>query len=221
MRTGHGYGRGSAALAGVLALCAAATPAAAGLHLDDGAPVTVSELVIEGAKTVSELTVTAQVKCLAPDRMPERAQRPRVVDSWPRKGAVVRPGLLVVRVTFDRPMACAGVFAANPPRMDPCPGTPREMVLSYDRRTVRTVCLVSAGTSYGLALSQDPNAGGAFMGLAGLPSLPYRLDFVTAAGPPVATVCEALTEDDVTARQIRARRPLDCGAKGAPPATGG
>ena len=192
-----------------------AAPAVAEPNLKDGVPFTVSELVIEGAKTVSELIVTAEVKCLAPDRMPERAERPRVIDTWPKKGAVVRPGLLVVRVTFDRPMACAGVFAASPPLIDPCPGTPREMVLSYDRRTIRTVCLVGADSPYGLALSQDPNASGAFMGLTGLPSLPYRLDFTTAAGPPVATVCEALTEDDVTARQIRARRPLDCGPKAA------
>lgn len=207
-------------LAAAFAVALAAPTAAAATKLNNGPPVTVSELVIEGAKTVSELTVTAEVKCLAPDRMPEHAERPRVVDTWPKKGAVVRPGLLVVRVTFDRPMACAGIFAASPPLIDPCPGTPREMVLSYDRRTIRTVCLVSAGSPYGLALSQDPTASAAFMGLAGLPSLPYRLDFITASGPPVVTVCEALAEDEVTARQIRARRPLDCGPKNQA-ATGG
>ena len=180
-------------------------------------PASVSELLIEGAKTVSELTVTAAVKCLGPDKFNQRADQPKVLDSFPKKGAVVRPGLLVVRVTFNRPMACAGGFAADPPLQNPCPGLPREMVLSYDRRTVRTVCVVEPNAQYGLWLSQDPN-GDSFMGLAGLPSLPYRLNFTTSADPAVATVCDALVQDEETARQIRARGRSDCANE--PPAAG-
>ena len=193
---------------------ATASPALAAPAPKDATP-TVSELVITGAKTVSELTITAAVKCLGPDKGNERADRPKVVDSFPKRGAVVRPGLLVVRVTFNRPMACAGGFTADPPLQNPCPGLPREMVLSYDRRTVRTVCVVEPNAEYGLWLSQDPTAN-SFMGLAGLPSLPYRLTFTTSSEPTVTTVCDALVQDEDTARQIRARRKLDCAAQ--PPA---
>ena len=195
-----------------LMIAAAMMLATAGSALAAPTPATVSELVVTGAKTVSELTVTAAVKCLGPDKSPERAERPKVVDSFPKRGAVVRPGLLVVRVTFNRPMACAGAFAADPPLHNPCPGLPREMVLSYDRRTVRTVCVVEPNAQYGLWLSQDPNDN-SFMGLAGLPSLPYRLNFTTSADPIVATVCDALVQDEETARQIQTRRKLDCAAE--------
>jgi hypothetical protein len=83
------------------------------------------------------------------------------------------------------------------------------MLLSYDRRTFRTVCAVNPGTEYGVVLSQDPTAN-SFMGLAGLPSMPYRLTFTTSADVPVATVCEAMLQDEVTARQLRAAGKDDC-----------
>lgn len=175
---------------------------------------TVSELIVTATKTVSELTVTGRVKCLEPDRSSERADRPKVVSTYPQKGAVVRPGLLIVRVTFNAPMACDGAFTRDPPLTDPCPGSPRDMLLSYDRKTVRTVCVVEPNSNYGLWMSQDPT-GKSFIGLSGLPSQPYRLSFTTSADPAVTSVCEALAQDEETARQIRERRPLDCAA--APP----
>jgi hypothetical protein len=191
-------------------------PAVAASRPPSADAATVSELIVTGSKEVSELVVTAKVKCLEPEKFNERAERPRVLSSYPARGAVVRPGLLVVRVTFDLPMACDGLFMRDAPRLNPCPGTPQQMLLSYDRRTVRTVCLVEPNAEYGLALSQDPNAG-SFIGLGGLPSMPYRLDFTTSSAPAVTTVCEALAQDEATARQIRARRGLDCGQ---PPAGG-
>jgi hypothetical protein len=175
---------------------------------------TVSELIVTATKTVSELTVTGRVKCLEPERGAERADRPKVVSTYPQKGAMVRPGLLIVRVTFNAPMACDGAFTRDPPLKDPCPGSPRDMLLSYDRKTVRTVCVVEPNANYGLWMSQDP-VGKSFIGLSGLPSQPYRLSFTTSAEPAVTTVCEALAQDEEGVRQIRQRRPLDCTA--APP----
>jgi hypothetical protein len=137
-----------------------------------------------------------------------------VVSSYPAKGEVVRPGLLIVRVTFDQPMTCDGFFLRDPPRLSPCPQDSQEMLLSYDRRTVRTVCVVQPAAEYGLSLSEDPNAK-SFVGLSGLPSMPYRVDFATSEGPTVTTVCDALAQDEATARQIRERRGLDCAR--APP----
>lgn len=199
------------ALAGIAPDMAAAAP-------KPGDTATVSELVVTATKTLSELTVTARIKCLEPDRAADRADRPKVVSTYPQKNAVVRPGLLIVRVTFNQPMACDGSFSPDPPLEDPCPGFHRDMLLSYDRKTVRTVCIVEPNAQYGLRMSQDPTVN-SFMGLSGLPSQPYRLDFSTSAEPAVTTVCEALTQDEESARQIRRQRPLDCAT--AQPAAGG
>ncbi|MBS0335180.1 MAG: hypothetical protein JSS35_20620 [Proteobacteria bacterium] len=173
---------------------------------------TVSELVVTATKMVSELTVTAEAKCLSAENGVERAERPKVLASYPTRGAVVRPGLLVVRVTFDRPMACEGRFEAAAPLPNPCPGAVRAMLLSYDRRTVRTVCMVKPGQAYGFSLG-DPGTN-TFIGLSGLPALPARISFSTSDGPVVLDVCEALAEDAETAAQMRARGKA-CGAAGS------
>lgn len=200
-------------LGGALALPGHAAPTA---QPASNQAATVSELVVTASKTVAELTVTAKIKCLAPDSGQGRAERPTVVSTFPEKGAVVRPGLLVVRVTFNQPMACDGVFTNAPPLQNPCPGPSREMLLSYDRRTVRTVCVVEPNAQYGLWLNQSPTSH-AFLGLGGLPSEAHRLTFSTSAAPAVGTICEALTEDVETARQIRQRRSLDCSTAPAIP----
>jgi hypothetical protein len=188
---------------------AACALALVGLIAPQSAGAAAAKAVSAEAATVSELLVTASVKCLQPDRSDDHAERPRVIDSYPKKGSLVRPGIVVVRVTFNRPMACDGAFAQDMSLANPCPGQHREMLLSYDRRTFRTVCAVNPGTEYGVVLSQDPTVN-SFMGLAGLPSMPYRLTFTTSTGVPVTTVCEAMLLDEVTARQLRAAGKDDC-----------
>jgi hypothetical protein len=196
-----------------LGVVAIAAPAAAAPKPGAADGATVSELIVTASKEVSELTVTARIKCLNPDSSQYRGNRPKVVSSYPAKGDMVRPGLLVIRVTFDQPMTCDGFFLGAPPRLDPCPGSPQQLLMSYDRRTIRIVCVVQPKADYGVVLSPDPS-GKTFVGMSGLPSYPYQLDFTTSAGPLVSTVCDALSEDETTARQIRDRRPLDC--SGAP-----
>jgi hypothetical protein len=198
-----------------LAIAIGALPAGAAPKAGPADGATVSELIVTASKEVSELTVTAKLKCLNPDPSDYRNKRATVVSSYPAKGAVVRPGLLVVRVTFDQPMTCDGFFLGAPPRLNPCPASPQQMLLSYDRRTIRIVCVVQPNAEYGLSLSPDPN-GKTFVGMSGLPSLPYQFAFATSAGPLVATVCDALSADEATASQIRARRPLDCASPPAP-----
>jgi hypothetical protein len=204
----RGDWRGVAVTLAILAGGPASVQAAPAPRLG-AADTTVSELIVTATKEVSELTVTAKLKCLEPERGAARAERPKVVSSYPAKGAVVRPGLLVVRVTFDQPMTCDGFFFRDAPRQNPCPDSPQQMLLSYDRRTIRTVCIVQPNAEYGLSLSEDPNAK-SFVGLAGLPSLPYRLDFATSEGPAIATVCDALAQDETAARLIHEGRGLDC-----------
>lgn len=209
----------SGLLAAVLGLAcvqnaAAAAPAKAGA---EDIP-SVSELIVTASRTVSEVTVSPNMKCLKPDKMSRLPQRPRVVSTFPAKGSVVRPGLLVLRVTFNEAMACDGLLTAAPPLENPCPGAVQEMLLSYDRKTVRTVCLVAPNAQYGVWLSQDPTAH-SFVGLTGLPSESYRLNFSTSGGPAVRSVCEAMSADEETARQIRMRRTLDCPSE--PASSGG
>jgi hypothetical protein len=177
----------------------------------------VSELIVTASRTVSELTVSAKIKCLGPDRMGERAERPRVVSTFPAKDSIVRPGLLVLRVTFNQAMACDGSLTAAAPLENPCPGAVQEMLLSYDRKTVRTVCEVAPNVQYGVWLSQNPTER-SFVGLTGLPSEAYRLNFSTSDGPAVRSVCEAMSADEETAREMR-RRPVDCSSE--PPSSGG
>lgn len=165
---------------------------------------TVSELVVTATKMVSELTVTAKVKCLRPQSGAGRLQRPKVVSVFPARGAVVRPGLLVVRITFDQPMACEGGLDVLPPLPNPCPGRERQMLLSLDRRTVRTMCIVEPEAQYGFSLGQDPNAK-TFLGLGGLPTEVAKISFSTSSGPRVSGVCEALAQDSETAAQMRER----------------
>ncbi len=198
-------GRARAGLAGLCAALAVSVPASAA-EPDRPRPApegaTVSELTITASKMVSELTVTGKVRCLQPDKWSGHGGRPKLVAVFPARGSTVRPGLLVVRLTFDQPMACAGGLDASPPLVNPCPGAERQMLLSYDRRTVRTVCVVEPQTQYGFSLGVDPNAK-TFTGLGGLPVEVAKIGFATSAGPPVADICEALSEDAETAAQLK------------------
>lgn len=212
---------------GACAALFAPSMALAAPALDTGS--TVSELTVTASKTVDELTVTAPKKCLKPhhdESWPARG--PKIVSSFPARGAVVRPGVLVMRVTFDRPMACAGVFSDDPPFHNPCPGRIQQMLLSYDRLTVRTACVVEPNLTYGAWISKDVTYGAwvsnfsqdtEFVSLTGSPSKEYEFRFSTSAEAPVTTVCEALSEDEETAPEIRKRSKLDCSK--APAAAGG
>ncbi|WP_394760854.1 hypothetical protein [Phenylobacterium sp.] len=170
----------------------------------------VEALVVTAPKTIAELLVTANIKCVAPDRLGNPGTRPKVVSSFPARDAVVRPGLIVMRVTFDKPMACAGRLAGLSPWPSPCPGGTQSMLLSFDRRTVRTACAAAADSHYGVSLNRDLD-GDAFLGVAGLPAESRAFGFTTSSGPAVGSVCEALAEDAWTVRQLaRAHRTLAC-----------
>ncbi|MGZ3378399.1 MAG: hypothetical protein ACXU8S_17525 [Phenylobacterium sp.] len=182
---------------------------------DPGA--TVSELTVTASKTVEELTVTAPKKCLKPYMGDNWGMRgPKIVSTFPAKDAIIRPGVVVLRVTFDRPMACAGIFSDDPPFHNPCPGRMQHMLLSYDRLTVRTACVVEPNESYGAWISRNVlTTADDFISLTGTPSGQFELRFTTSAEPAITTVCEAIAEDEETAREIRKRRKLDCSAPDA------
>lgn len=203
-------GRGIGVAAAILSLAASASAAEQAAR-----PTTVEELVVTAPTTIAELTVSANLKCVAPDQMGNPGERPRVVSTYPARGAVVRPGLLVLRITFDKPMACAGRFAAHPPWPNPCSAGEQTILLSYDRKTVRIACATASDAHYGVSANRELQ-GDVFLGVAGLPAQALALEFTTSAGPPVASACEALRQDAWTIGQVeRAHRSLDCEA--APP----
>jgi hypothetical protein len=113
--------------------------------------------------------------------------RPKVVATFPAEGAVVRPGVVVVRVTFDQPMACDASFAGTSDLPNPCPGRWREVTISPDRHSFRAVCEVKAGTRYRLTLRSFHNAHGL--------AVPAEVTFSTSGSAPVGTIQEALAED--------------------------
>jgi hypothetical protein len=113
---------------------------------------------------------------------------PRVVSTFPAKGDVVRPGLLVFRVTFDRPMTCVGLVQNRVPLPDPCPPPLHAPMISHDKRTFLTVCKVEANRQYGVLLSN-------FAGRNGQAPKPYELVFDTSGLSDVATVDEAVAQD--------------------------
>jgi hypothetical protein len=181
----------------------------------------VSELVVTASKTIEELVVSPEKKCLKPVNSRDWVHSPRVVSTFPAKDAVVRPGILVVRVTFDQPMACAGMFKDDPPLSDPCPGFSHQLLLSYDRMTVRTACVVEAGRRYGALIGRGDGEDDTrpFISLTGAKAHQYEFRFSTSAAAPVTTVCEALSEDEQTARELHERGKANC--SNPPAATGG
>ena len=201
-----------------LAICAVLLSGGAGFawaQARPGAPdkdATVSELVVTAYKTVSELLLTAPIKCIRSPMAPSGKwdARPRVVSTFPAKGDVVRPGLLIVRVTFDQKMVCDGGFNPSPPLDYPDGPNPPRMLLSSDRRTIRTICYVRPNGHYGAVINpQTPY--GPFKNLAGVPAEEYAFDFTTSAAPRVRTACEALMQDAVTAHEIVDRGKHYCG----------
>jgi hypothetical protein len=198
------------ALLAALGVAALSSPALA--EPPKPAAPTVSELVVEAAKTVSELTVTAAQKCLRPASDEMGPIRPRVVSTFPARNAVVKPGLVVIRLTFDQPMACEGRLEDTGSAPNPCPDRAQTMVVSFDRRTIRTVCLVDPAMRYGFSIGQHPMSY-TFRGMAGgLPVEPARIAFSTTDDPPLMDVCQALMEDPETAADMRRRGLQDCPA---------
>jgi hypothetical protein len=118
------------------------------------------------------------------DGKPHDGPPPRVVRVMPAPGSTVRPGSMVLSVTFDQPMACKANTAASPFPI-PCPGDGKAVLMSPDRRTLTTVCVVEAGASYSMPLAD-------FIGAGGARSERYDLAFTTSTAAPVTDARQAL-----------------------------
>ncbi len=143
---------------------------------------------------LASVTVSPPVKCLQARKPADSSlPRPKVVSTFPAQGAVVRPGKLVVRITFDLPMACGGTFLDAPPLTSPLPDGNRWVVMTPDRRTFRIEGQVDRNGRYGIWMNHDPVRD--FLGLSGQSLEPFSLAFSSGSGPPITTVAEALAQD--------------------------
>ena len=117
------------------------------------------------------------------DVKPGKGPAPKVLRTMPAPGSVVRPGPMVLSVTFDRPMACKANLAASPFPI-PCPDGAGAVMMSPDRRTLTTVCEVQAGASYSMPLVD-------FLSEGGTKSERYDLVFTTSTEAPLTDARQA------------------------------
>lgn len=206
-------------IAGAAVLCALVA-APGGAFADDDPSTIVSALTVTakaatplsgqavvatpGKSTqVDGLEVSPPKRCLEPRSPPEKdVPAPKLISTYPAKGEVVRPGLLVVRLTFDLPMACRGSlgtagFAPNPCSRD---GS-QTWTLSYDRLNLRVLCVIQPGRRYTLWVNSGSPED--FQGLGGRKPPSSGLTFTASNETPVATVQEAVGQDPRLAPAVK------------------
>ena len=179
-----------------------------------------SGLTVTARRTssVSELTVTVPLCPPAKDQPDPDAKPPKLLSSYPTKGATVRRGLFILRLTFDKPMTCVGLLNNRKGYLNPCPAPLYSPMFSRDRRTFLTVCRVNlplgavhngSAPHRGPGLYNpafDPNAGVAadfglrleeFTSLSGQPLAPSDLNFkIDPNSRLVETMQEAMAQDE-------------------------
>jgi hypothetical protein len=155
---------------------------------------------------VAGLTITPGRRCLGARHPADpEVPAPKLVSTFPAKGGVVRPGILVLRLTFDLPMTCEGLLDGHPDLLNPCPQPLHDPLLSFDRRTFLTVCQVKKSSHYGLWLNHSIYH--RFTGLAGRSSQASELVFDTSDGPETTTVEQAIAEDNWLQRAALPQQP--------------
>jgi hypothetical protein len=172
------------ALAGIVAAvagsAAAQMPTSDQMHPTFQADANVSVLNSIRGAAMSDQPM-APSECL--DGRPGKGPAPKVVRTMPAPGSVVRPGSMVLSVTFDRPMACKANLAVSPFPI-PCPDGAGAVLMSPDRLTLTTVCEVEAGASYSMPLAD-------FIGDGGIKSERYDLAFTTSTEAPLTDARQA------------------------------
>ncbi len=158
------------------------------VHKPDPTPVSGLTVTVRRATPLSGVTVTGPKCPKARNPADAGVPPPKLVSSFPANHAVVRPGLLVVRLTFDRPMTCDGLLDAHLTFFNPCPQPLNDPMISRDRRTFLTVCRVAEDKHYGLWLHL-------FRSLAGRPAKSSELVFATERGSRIGSVEEAIAQD--------------------------
>jgi hypothetical protein len=147
----------------------------------------------EPSTRVSGVGVTPPRTCIqAADPPNLDVPAPKLVSSYPAEKQVVRPGLMILRLTFDLPMGCwpngTGQGARLESRPDPCVFYfAKHWVLLKDRLDWTLLCQLAPKTRYSFRLIH-------FKGLSGREAEPFTLTFETSGEPPIATIEEAAAQ---------------------------
>lgn len=160
--------RRSAAL-GLMALAMSGRALAADVPKPEGPP--------PAATPLSGVVVTA------PSKDP-----PAVVGVYPAPGSEIRPGAVVLKITFSQRMnPDAWRFDRGADGYPQCLARPR---LLTDEKTFVLLCTVGGGGRYSVALNGVGDGG--FVNLAGQRATPFELRFSTTTGASVDTIQDAL-----------------------------
>jgi hypothetical protein len=181
---------------GLFAAAGAALLGQPALAADDPNSTTVAGVTItaQRAYPVREVTIPMGKRCLKARKPADpEAAAPRLVSTFPRRGSVVKPGLVVLRLTFDLPMTCDGLLDGHDGLLDPCPTPLNDPVISKDRRSFLTVCVLKPASHYGIWLNHSLYH--RFTSIGGHELDAQEFVFDTSAAPELTTVKDALAED--------------------------
>jgi hypothetical protein len=130
------------------------------------------------------------------DVIVERGPLPKVESTFPGEGAVIAPGVLVLRVTYDQPMAADSWSYAPEPgvKFPECGKAPRQL---EDQKSFLIICRLLPGESYGLWFNREGAHGESvnFTSPGRRPAAPHHLSFKTSTEAPVTTLAAALKRD--------------------------
>ncbi|MGC1302928.1 MAG: Ig-like domain-containing protein [Caulobacteraceae bacterium] len=163
----------------------------------------------EAKSTVSGVTVTGRkpdagpsndqllhmVPCGVPRPQGQPVTTPYVVDSYPKPGQEVAPGLIFMRVTFSEPMSRCG-FLLTPVGSSPEPDLlDAKARLSSDLRSFFFAARTQPSATYVVSFNNDQQPAH-FRSLAGeVGAKTYELAFTTSKAEPVRSVGAALKGD--------------------------
>jgi len=141
---------------------------------------------------------------------------PKLVASYPAEGAAARPGVVVMKLTFDQEMAPNGFDLASVAPADaagaetpPCLKVPR---LLNDAKTFVLLCTLRAGRSYAVALNSGPAEG--FMNIGDRRATPHILRFTTNREESVRSLDEAMKRQGLTALEAPILETPELNARG-------
>jgi hypothetical protein len=200
---------------------AAASPPAAGPNSNsEPASTAVSGVDVVARKTVTEVEgldvvvtrkqatevdgveVKAPENCLPPRSPADKAvPAPKLVSTYPAQGQTVQPGYLVLRLTFDLPMACRGSLPQD--LLAACFSEGVEIWHeSVDRKSLLIACNLKPDTHYELGINHRiPDH---FQGLSGNEPDDGLFSFETSGEAPVTTP-EAMVARDTQLAALLAR----------------
>ena len=155
---------------------------------------TTQEVVVTARRDV---VVTAKTKCFSRPADPD-VPPPKLIGTYPKDGGIVRPGIVVIRFTFDEEMRCAWGYHWNASgKYNPCH---RTIILYPGRRVFKAVCQAFPGDNITLDLNGDGR--GRFRNSHGTPLAPVEVKFRVDTNTSIRTVHEALSADPDYSREL-------------------